>query len=161
MCNNTCFCTCSYSVGTHHGHLHQSLVILSRVTCFIPRETAFVKTNTVKKWGGDLAKMKVKWNGKVEIRTGKKFLAVGEAFMAMFWPTPSFKGRTFFSSEVSTEWAAAGVLWRCYLFRLFSPLSLSSRWIDGVMSGEKGPGKRDSGTDGGRWSVLNGQRLCT
>ena len=84
MRNNTCFCTYSYSVGTHRRHLHQSLVILRRVTCFIARETVSVKTNTVKTHQGDLAKVKVKWNGKVEIRTRKKFLAVGEAFMAMF-----------------------------------------------------------------------------
>ena len=39
----------------------------------------------------------------VEIRTGKKVLAVGKACMAMFWPTPGVNGKTFFSSGFSTE----------------------------------------------------------
>ena len=36
-------------------------------------------------------KIKDKWTGKIEIRR-KKFLAVGEACMAIFWPTPGSKG---------------------------------------------------------------------
>ena len=37
------------------------------------------------------------------IRTWKKFPAVGEACIAVFRPTPNFKGRTFVSSRFSTE----------------------------------------------------------
>ena len=33
----------------------------------------------------------------------KTFLAVDEPCMAIFWPTPSFRGRTFHRSGVSTE----------------------------------------------------------
>ena len=35
------------------------------------------------------------WTGSVEISSRKKSLAVGEACMAFFWPTPGLKGRTF------------------------------------------------------------------
>ena len=35
------------------------------------------------------------WASKVEIRTSKKLQAAGEACMAVFWPTPRFKGKTF------------------------------------------------------------------
>ena len=38
------------------------------------------------------------WTFKVEIMQRTKFVAVGEACMAIFWPTPGFKGRTFVSS---------------------------------------------------------------
>ena len=34
-------------------------------------------------------------NNKVEIRTRKKFLAVHEAYVAVFRPTPGFKGKTW------------------------------------------------------------------
>ena len=37
-------------------------------------------------------KIKDELTGKVEIRRRKKFLAVGEACMAIFWPTPGSKG---------------------------------------------------------------------
>ena len=40
----------------------------------------------------DLEKNEGEWTGKVEIRTRKKFLAVGEACVAIFWPTPGFSG---------------------------------------------------------------------
>ena len=43
------------------------------------------------------------WTGDVEIRTRKKFLAVGEAYDATFLLTPRFKRRTFVSSGFSTE----------------------------------------------------------
>ena len=38
---------------------------------------------------------KVEWTWKVEVETRKKCLAVGEACMAIFRPTPGSKGRTF------------------------------------------------------------------
>ena len=41
--------------------------------------------------------------GKVEIRTKKIFLAVGIAYVAVFWPAPACKGRTFVSSALWTE----------------------------------------------------------
>ena len=43
------------------------------------------------------------WTGKFKTGTRKKFLAVGEACLAIFWPTPGFKGRTSVSSGFSTE----------------------------------------------------------
>ena len=45
----------------------------------------------------------VEWMRKVEIRIRKEFLAVGEACVAIVWPTLGFKGRTFVSSGFSTE----------------------------------------------------------
>jgi len=41
----TCFGTCLYSVGTHHGNLLKSLVTMSRVTYFI----LWAHTNAVNK----------------------------------------------------------------------------------------------------------------
>ena len=35
------------------------------------------------------------WTRMVETRRMKKFLAVGKAYMAIVWPTPGFKGRTW------------------------------------------------------------------
>ena len=35
------------------------------------------------------------WTSKIEIRTSKKFQAAGEACVAVFWPIPGFKGKTF------------------------------------------------------------------
>ena len=44
------------------------------------------------------------WTGKVEIRTRKKFLAVGNAYVAvLFRPTLGFKREIFVSSGFSTE----------------------------------------------------------
>jgi len=37
--------------------------------------------------------MNVNGQGRVKIKTRKKFLAAGKAWMAIFWPTPGFKGR--------------------------------------------------------------------
>ena len=55
------------------------------------RETAFAQTNTVRMYGEDLERKKYgKWTGKVEIGKRKKFLAVGEACVAVFRPTPGF-----------------------------------------------------------------------
>ena len=42
------------------------------------------------------------WTGRVEIRTRKKF-PMGEAYTAVFWPTPGFEGRTSVNSGFSTE----------------------------------------------------------
>ena len=48
-------------------------------------QTAIAKTNAVKTFGEDLQKVyEGEWTGKVEIRTGKTFLAVGDASVAMF-----------------------------------------------------------------------------
>ena len=41
--------------------------------------------------------------GKVELSTKKKILAVGEACVVIFWPTPGFKRRTSVISGFSTE----------------------------------------------------------
>ena len=52
---------------------------------------------------GGREKHEGEWTGKVEIRKRKKFLAVNEACMALFRPTPGFKMRTFVSSGFSTS----------------------------------------------------------
>ena len=63
------------------------------------------------------------WTGKAKIRTRNKFLAVGEACVAIFWPTPGFNGRTFVSSELSAEGtlisASAAARWNCYMGKTF------------------------------------------
>ena len=43
------------------------------------------------------------WTGKVENRTNKKFLAVGEACMGIFWPTPAFTEKILVSSGFSRD----------------------------------------------------------
>ena len=55
------------------------------------KEFASAKTNAIEKYGEDLERKKYgKWTGKVKIGKRKKFLAVGEACVAVFRPTPGF-----------------------------------------------------------------------
>ena len=57
-----------YSKGLQHGNLHQLLVMMSRMTCFIPwdhMETGISK----EKMRRVLEKNLVKWSKKVETRT--------------------------------------------------------------------------------------------
>ena len=61
------------------------------------------KSADKKVWENLEKKKKGERTRKVESRTQKKFLAVGEACVATFWPTPGFKGRTFVSLGFSTE----------------------------------------------------------
>ena len=63
------------------------LVNMSRVTYFFrgpTRETVLAETNAVNMQGEDVEKNDSEWNRKVEIRTWKKFLAVGETCVAIF-----------------------------------------------------------------------------
>ena len=70
---------------------------------FILRTDAKTTANTVKylnkkqKNSGEVSegKNEGEWTWKVEISSRKKSLAINEAGMATFWPTPGFKGRTF------------------------------------------------------------------
>ena len=41
--------------------------------------------------------------GKVEIRTRKKFLAVGQACVTRAWPTPDFKGEHVYVSDLGSQ----------------------------------------------------------
>ena len=61
------------------------------------------KTDKVQKYQKDLETNDGEWAGKVQIRTSRTFLAAWAAYMAIFWPTQGFKGRTFHSSGFSTE----------------------------------------------------------
>ena len=56
------------------------------------------KIDKVQKYQKDLETNDGEWAGKVQIRTRKKFLALSEACVSIFCPTPGFKGRTFVSS---------------------------------------------------------------
>ena len=85
------------------------------------QQTALAQTNAVQKLGEDSEKKEGEWTCKVEIRTRKRFLAVGEACMAIFWPALGFKGRTFVSSGFSIEgtWISASAVSQCrYLYML-------------------------------------------
>ena len=52
-----------------------------------PTRETVLAYNSVKKKRDDLRKNESDRTGKIEIRTGKKFLAAGEAYMAIFRPT--------------------------------------------------------------------------
>ena len=63
-----------------HRHLLKSLVIMSKVTCFIPRvqkEIAFATTNTVRKQGETVKTNEGEWTRNVDMRTRRTFPAVG------------------------------------------------------------------------------------
>ena len=45
---------------------------------------ALAKTNKVQKYQKDLETNEGEWAGKVQIRTSRTFMAVGEAYMAIF-----------------------------------------------------------------------------
>ena len=72
-----------YSTGTHHENLLKSLVTVSRVTYFIPRDRTGNCVST-EKVGRGYGKNDGVWPGKVEIRTRQKILAVVEACVAIF-----------------------------------------------------------------------------
>ena len=78
-----------YSAGTQHGNLHPAgwPILFCRPT--------------QEKIGRGFGKNAGEWTGRVEIR--KKSLAVSVACLAIYWPTPGFKGRTF-KLCVLTRW---------------------------------------------------------
>ena len=89
MHNNTCLGTYLYSVATHHGNLLKSLATMSRMTYSVaPHGKPIAETNAVKIYGEDQEKKKEKKEDeqtrKFEIRTGKKFLTMDEAYVAIF-----------------------------------------------------------------------------
>ena len=89
----------------------KSLVTMSKVTsfCGLTWET---KSNAAKKnWETIWREKKCKWTKKAEITTRKKFLAVGEAHVAIFWPPAGFKGRTFVRLGFSKEGILILCLW--------------------------------------------------
>ena len=62
-------------------------VSMITMTYFIPQaqmKHCVSETNAVKTYVQDLDTNEGDWTGKVQIRTGKKFLAVGEACVAIF-----------------------------------------------------------------------------
>ena len=68
-----------------HRHLLKSLVIMSKVTCFIPRvqkETALTTTNAVRKQVETLKTNEGEWTRNADISTWNKFLVAGEACVA-------------------------------------------------------------------------------
>ena len=87
-------------------------------------------------WGGDFFGGGIfffygDWTRKLEIRTRKKFLAMDEACMATFRPTPGFKGRTSVSSGFWTEetliFASAGPYCRTHPVKTTEGLSVAGR----------------------------------
>ena len=118
-----------HSVGTHLGNQLKSPVTMSRVACFILWAHTGTNYRVWKQW------MPIHW----EIKTSKKFLAVEEACVAILWPTPGFKGRTFVSSAFSTEAtsiSASAVLhcgdskrkWRTYFLSFVTVTAASCFW---------------------------------
>ena len=82
----------AYSAGTQHGNLHPTGWPI--LFCGPTLEPVLATANAGEKKSGEvLEKNAGEWNGRVEIK--KKFLAVSVACMAIYWPTPGFKGRTF------------------------------------------------------------------
>ena len=79
------------SAGTQHGNL--PLAGRPILFCGPTQEPALATANEGKNRERFWKKNACEWTGRVEIR--KKFLAVSVACMAMYWPTPGFKGRTF------------------------------------------------------------------
>ena len=79
-----------YSAGTQHGNLQPAGWPI--LFCEPTQEPVLAIANAGKNQRG-FGKNAGEWTGRVEIR--KKFLAVSIAYMAVYWPTPGFKGRTF------------------------------------------------------------------
>ena len=76
--------------GTQHWNLHPTGWPIS--FCGPTREAVLATANTGKTWER-FWKNADEWTGRVEIRK-KKSLAVSLACMAIYWPSPGFKGRT-------------------------------------------------------------------
>ena len=88
--NYTSFGACLYSMSTQRRNLHQAgwLILL----CGPTQEPVLATANTGKT--RERFMKKCRWmDRKVEIR--KKFMAVSTACMAIYWPSPGFRGRTF------------------------------------------------------------------
>ena len=107
----------SFQKSSYHKSCFWSLFIFrehstrepasSRVTYFILRACtrAGVSHSQCRKKSGEVWGENVgEWTGRVEI--GKKFLAVSVACIAIYWPTPGFKGRMFKEIKlcVLTRW---------------------------------------------------------
>ena len=86
MHNNAGFGTYLYSVSIHHGNLLKLLLTTRRVTfnSVGPQETGFREEEKKKEKKRREKKREGEWTRKVVISTRKKFLAVGEACMAIF-----------------------------------------------------------------------------
>ena len=88
-----------YSASTQHRNPHHAgWPILS---CGPTQELMLATANTWKKMGEVLGENAGERTGRVEIR--EKSLAVSVACVAIYWPTPGFKGRTF-KLYVLTRW---------------------------------------------------------
>ena len=88
------FCTCSspmqgLSMGTCTNHLWQKTG-WPHLFCVHTQEHVLATLSARKNLQDVLEKNEVDWSRKFEIR--KKFLAVTEACMTIFWPTPGLKG---------------------------------------------------------------------
>ena len=88
--NNTRIGAYLYFAGTQHGNLHPARWPI--LFCGSTQEPVLATANT-RKIRERLRENAGEWTGRAEIR--KKSLAVGIACMAIYWPTPGFKGRTF------------------------------------------------------------------
>ena len=75
--------------------------------------TGLATSNASANNGEDVEKMTLNGSGRSKFET-KKSLAIDEVCVAMFWPTPGFKGRAF-DGYVSAEWTliSASAVARC------------------------------------------------
>lgn len=101
-CSNTCFGVLLLFSGTQHGNPHHSLVTESYFSFHGPAREPALATPSAMKIERGSGKNEVECTQTVEIR--KKFLAVSEVCIAVFWHTPDFNRRTvnrsgFFTTE--------------------------------------------------------------
>ena len=92
---------CPFAQTENDAHVHAQIFSVTEVLNCLwlwagrpilfcgPHGKLWAKTSY--KVGRRFGKNEGEWIGKVEIRTRKKFLAVGKACTAIFWPTPGFK----------------------------------------------------------------------
>ena len=96
---NTCFWAYLYSAGTQHGNLHPAgwPILFCGPTQEQVLDTANIRKAREWFWinAGE-------WTARIEI-SKEKIPAVIVACMALYWPTPGFKGRTF-QLCVLTRW---------------------------------------------------------
>ena len=89
-----------YSAGTHHGNLHPAGYQFYSAGLHRKHVLAIANTGTI---GRDFGKNAGEWAASVEISNEEKSLTVSVACMAIYWPTPGFKRRTF-KLCVLTRW---------------------------------------------------------
>ena len=95
-----CFLANLYSADTRHGNLHPTGWPI--LFCGPTQEPVLATANTGKK-SREILEKKYRWMDQKGRNKEEKSLTVSVACMAIFWPTPGFKGKTF-KLSVLTRW---------------------------------------------------------